>query len=731
MSVSLASSTRVTLLSTVAGLLLLAGAARAQETSDPQATGDEVRLDTITVQAAGSATEGTGAWTSQGPTGTATGLSLSPRETPQSISIVTQEQIRDANAVTLTDAVRMTTGLTAAQGNGEIRYSYFARGHEITNVQYDGLATRVHWYSRDANPADDLAMYDRLEVVRGATGLMEGTGEPSASLNLVRKHALPERQTTADVSLTSFGRFGTTLDHSTPLNAAGTVRGRIVANGYTGDSYRDGSSEDYGLLYGTLDADLGERTSASVGISYARQNIDGYSWGGLPTRIDGSFFPEFDARTSPSLPWEHSYREETVGFAEVEHRLDNGWTLRAAGRAAASDTDMLSSYLDYDPDGNLTRGGGQFDYTAHNYALDARATGPVTLFGRRHEIVFGASGNQDETSYVTPSAYSYIVPDPLDLQSPDIGPSPRDFASFSTDTQTQWGIYGVGRFSLTDAMTLIAGARVAWYESENESDYGNSSYSADGELVPYVGAVYDISDTWTAYASYSEIFSPLSETGLDGGILKPVTGSNLEAGLKAGFLGGALEATAAIFQSDETGLPEQLPNGLCPVPGVSCYEAAGKIRTRGVELDVTGNVTDRWKVMAGYTYADPKYVEGDNDGEPYRTDYYPRHIAKLATTYDLAGSLQGLTVGASMQAQSGLHYDDSFWFDDTMTFSIRQGGYAIFNLMARYEVTEATSVQVNVDNLFDRDYYSAIGAPGYGNFMGQGLTATVGLRHTF
>lgn len=278
---------------------------------------------------------------------------------------------------------------------------------------------------------------------------------------------------------------------------------------------------------------------------------------------------------------------------------------------------------------------------------------------------------------------------------------------------------------------MIGGARVAWYESKDEADWGSSSYSADGEWIPYVGAVYDINDTWTAYASYTEIFSPLSETGIDGALLKPVTGSNLEAGVKAAFLGGALEATAAIFQTDETGLAQELPNGLCPVPGITCYESAGKVQTRGVELDVVGNVTDRWKVMAGYTYADPKYAEGEMDGEPYQTGYYPRHIGKLATTYDLPGRLEGLTVGASMQAQSALHVNDAFWFDDSMTYEIRQSGYALFDVMARYELTEATSFQVNVDNLFDRKYYSAISSPGYGNFIGQGLTATVALRHTF
>ncbi len=687
-----------------------------------------VALDTITINAS-AATEGTGSWTSDNASTTSTGLPLAPRETPQSVSVVTQQQMIDANALSLTDAVKMTPGLTANKGNGDTRWMYFARGHEVINLQYDGVPTYVHTFARDTNPVDDLAMYDRVEFVRGANGLMEGAGEPSASINLVRKHAFEDRRTSIEALATSTGAFGLTLDHSTPLNAAGTVRARLVANGLAGDSYRDDLSEQYGLLYGTLDVDLDDRTTMSLGVSYARQKIDGYSWGGLPTAPDGSFYP-YSARTSPSLPWEYSDRTGTVAFAEIEHRFDGGWTLRGAGRASWADTAMTSSYFNYwtTPD-ELTRTGSPFDYDARSYALDVRASGPLTLGGREHELVFGANANSDFMSYTMTDQYSWTVPDPLDLGTPGNGPMVPIGPWWEDSTQTQAGIYAAGRFSLTDALTLIAGGRLSWFESGSTSDSSiRETYRVNAEPVPYVGAVYDINPDWTLYASYTGIFQPQSERDPAGNLLAPATGTNLEAGVKASLLDGAVQATAAIFQTDETGLAEPLPQSDCPLLMVGCSTPAGKVRTRGIEFDATGAVTERWNVMAGYTWANTEYVEGENAGERFLPEYNPKVVAKLATTYDLPGRFEGLTLGGDLRAQSGLVATGT---DSGVDYRIKQPAYAVFGLMARYGLREMTDIQVNVENLFDKEYYSGISVPGYGNFIGEGRTVALTLRHTF
>jgi outer membrane receptor for ferric coprogen and ferric-rhodotorulic acid len=702
------------------------GPAAAQEAGD-----EAFVLGTITVVGQ-QATEDTGAYAAEIPTGTAAGLALTPRETPQSVSVVTQAEVLDQADETLTEALDYATGVTAAQGNGELRFGYFARGSSIENVQYDGVASWTHWYARDINPQDNMAMYDRVEIVRGATGLLEGSGNPSASINLVRKRPTAERRIEGIVDAQSWGNAGVTFDASSALNDEGTVRGRFIANGVTGNGWRDDMEHDVGILYGTVDADLGDRTTASLGVAWAKEDIDGYSWGGLPTRPDGSFFPFYDSTTASALPWEHSHRRQTVGFVEIEHELEGGWTVVGKGRASEGDTEMLSSYMFWNEDGELVRSGGLYDYDNRSYSADVHATGPFRLFGRQHELVLGVSGNRDFTSYIMTEEYEFVIPDPADLGSPD-GPRGTPVGPYWSDYhREQWGIYANSRWSVTDALSVFAGGRVSWFDDRMVADWGEEAYDADAKFVPYLAAVYDIDPTWTVYASYTGIFMPQSELELGGGFLPPVEGTNAEAGIKAGFFDGELQATAALFQTEQTNLAVPDHGAPCP-PGQfpPCFSTPGeKVRTRGFELELTGAVTPRWNVTASYTYANSEYVEGPSEGERYDPSYSPQHLGKLATTYALPGALEGLTVGAGMRAQSGLYAEGEAW-PSLAPFRIEQPGYAVFDAMARYAFSERTAIQLNVENLFDRDYYSAIADPGYGNFKGLGRSATLTLRHLF
>ena len=721
------SACRLTLLSSC---LLWPALGRAQDGAE------EATLPTITVNAAATATEGSGAYVAPAPTTTATGLPLSPRETPQSVSVVTNQQITDQNAQTITDVLDFATGLSASQGNGEARWLYYARGFAIDNMQYDGVPNYSHFYSRDINAQENMAMYDRIEIVRGATGLMEGTGSPAASINLVRKRPLDIPRMTLDAQATSYGSAELTFDATRPLNQDGTVRGRFIANGTAGNGYRDDLDPWDGLLYGVIDADLGPNTTASLGLSYQRERIDGYSWGGLPTQEDGGFF-DYDPKTSPSLPWEYSDRTTTIAYLNIDHRLDNGWTLAASGRAGWSEAPMLSSYLFWAPAGNpdcaegeLCRSGGLYNYENDIYALDARASGPVTLFGRSHDLVLGMNGNRDYTHFDSPEAYMIGIPDPLDLGTPDEpGPAPRGYESWADYRQQQYGLYGAGRFSITDALKVVAGARVSWFRNSSAYPSGESEFSADGEWIPYLGALYDIGD-YTLYASYTEIFQPISNVDPSGQLLNPVTGKSYEVGVKGEFLDGALNASLALFQSEQTGLAESLPPTACDIGVPSCSTAAGEVRARGVELEVVGAPTPDWNLSFGYTYADPEYTEGDQSGEGYNTAAYPRHLAKLSTTYRLPGAWKALTLGGAVRAQSELVAEGTGW-SNGIPYRIDQPAYAVADLMARYQVSEVTSVQLNVDNIFDKTYYSAISDPGYGNFMGQGRTFAIGLSHTF
>ena len=710
----------------------------AQDTTDTDPTAG-VTLDTIDVTASGGVTEGTGSYAAEDVLPSATGLPLTSRETPQSVSIVTQQRLIDQNLRTLNEVVDFTPGLVAAQGNGEFRWSYSARGSTIENLQFDGVPSYVHFYARDVLPQDDMAIYDRVEVVRGATGLLEGVGNPSASINMVRKRPLADRQVFGEAGATNYGSGTLTFDASSPLNGEGTVRGRVVADGTFGDGPRDNLTDDRGIAYGIVEFDLGELTTASIGASYARENIDGYSWGGVWTKVDGGFF-DFDGHTSPALDWEYSYREAATGYADVEHRLDNGWTLKAAGRALDGNSDMFTSYMRWEADADgvprLLRDGGRFEYVNENYSLDMQASGPLTLFGRSHELVIGANGSRDRTRYDASSYYLFEIPDPS-VADPNAEPKPPygPRVGFWDMTSVQYGIYGAARLNLSDQLKVIGGARVTWYHYQENGDWaGELGYSADGKVIPYIGAVYDLDETWSVYASFTEIFQPQQNYGTDG-LLDPVTGSNAEVGFKADLLDGRLTAAAAAFVTDRDGLAEVDPNAFdCGPPSdPTCYRNAGLVRTRGAEVEVSGAVTDRWNVMASVTYANSEYREGENRGQRYEPNVNPRSLVKLATTYAMGGALENLTVGGALRYQSKTCVDGSAgdWASADLPFEMEQDAYAVVDLMARYAFDDRTSLQLNIDNLLDETYYSSFWNPGYGNFIGPQRSAALTLRRTF
>lgn len=229
-----------------------------------EAPGEVLALETLTVRGArDGVTEGTGAYTTSSMS-TATPLSLSMRETPQSVSVVTRERMTDGGMTTVEDALAFTTGLIVQATGGE-RNSYSARGFGAANIQVDGLAID---HDADTVGSASLAMYDRIEVVRGATGLLEGSGNPSASVNLVRKRPTAQWQTTMTAALGRWDDYAGSVDTGGPLNAAGTLRGRAVAYLQDADTFTKGYRHERKLFYGILEADLSESTLLTLGGYY-------------------------------------------------------------------------------------------------------------------------------------------------------------------------------------------------------------------------------------------------------------------------------------------------------------------------------------------------------------------------------------------------------------------------------------------------------------------------------
>ncbi|MCS5517451.1 TonB-dependent receptor plug domain-containing protein [Pseudomonas qingdaonensis] len=284
--------------------------------------GDALELGATTISGLGlgSTTEHSGSYTT-GAMQTATKLPLSLRETPQSVTVITRQRMDDQGMRSLDDVVQATPGLrlsAARPANSE----FFARGFPITNLMFDGLPTT---YNADWVATADLAPYDRVEVVRGATGMMQGAGNPSAAINMVRKRPTQAFQASVTGSAGSWDNYRSELDVSGPLNDSASVRGRIVGAYNDKGSYQDYAGRERGVFYGISEFDLTDSTTLTVGASDQNDN-NNINWGGLPVNPDGSHMG-FSRSKTFGYSWSHQDVENKTVFVELDQRFDNDWRL--------------------------------------------------------------------------------------------------------------------------------------------------------------------------------------------------------------------------------------------------------------------------------------------------------------------------------------------------------------------------------------------------------------------
>lgn len=679
--------------------------ARVVQPAQNHLTQGQIALQGVNINAdygiAGEATtENTGSYTT-GSMNTATKLPLSIRETPQSVSVITRQRMDDQGMNDLNDVVKYAPGVTLHKTASD-RQEFLARGFKIDNVMYDGLPTSISTYTQDVISGADLAMYDRVEVVRGATGLMTGAGSPAATLNLVRKRPTATPQVSVTTSAGSWDRYRTEIDASNRLNESGTVRGRVVSAYEDDKSFSDIRENQRQTFYGILEADLNDSTTWTVGAS--KQRDDNTSdWGGLPSGPNGEDL-HLKRSTFLSNDWSYWNKDNVTLFTDLTHRFDNGWSTKIAAQKIWAEADTFSSYIgNYDGLG-FQQYHGKYRDDDDQTNLDASLTGPFQLFGREHELVVGVSHRQEKFHQWG----GWTDGTPIDIYNPTHSvPKPDvDTSLYNVqNTATEEGVYAAARLNPIDPLHVILGSRVSWYDYDNLK--GSGDYKVVREVTPYAGVIYDLNDTYSAYASYTEIFKPQNQLDSSGSVIQPMTGKNYELGLKGEYFNGALNASMALFDMEQENRAYLLDNQNstnCPsYPASSCYGAAGKVRSRGIDTELSGALTPDWQFSASYTYVLSQYVEDatrSNEGKLF-APAQPKHLFKAATTYTLPGELHKMRVGANVLAQSKT-------FNRVGAGTADQDAYGIVGLMAGYKFDEHWDGRVNVNNLFNTRYWQGI-----------------------
>ena len=662
---------------------------------------------TITARATTAKTEGSGSYTT-GETAAATRLPLALQETPQSVSVITRQRIDDQQLNSVQRVLENTTGIAVKQSDSE-RTSAYSRGFLINNLQHDGIPTVVgNVVNGSGIGSIDTAFYDRVEVVRGGSGLLTGTGNPSAAINLVRKRPTREFSASTSIGAGSWETYRDTADISTPLTEDGSIRARMVGTYQDGRSYLDGYKPHRKSFYGVIEADLTEDTTASLGYDYQDITPKGATWGGLPLWFSDGTQAEYSRAKNYAQSWSHWDNTLKTAFAELEQRFDNGWSIRAAANQYRTEYDAELLGLVGRPD--RATGLGAFPYGAYPVALasagrsrqntfDVMASGPFELLGRQHDLVVGATSSRRTASQrdIAPF-YAGIAP----VNVYDLGPAfPRpDFdAMASTPTHTrikQSGVYSAARFSLAEPLKLIVGGRLSNHEIDDSVGGASLHHKKSNEFTPYAGLIYEINGTYSAYVSYTRLFNPQTDyRDSNGNVLTPSKGTTKEIGLKGAYMDGRLNASVAVFDTALDNAAQMLAGTYTP-GGAQAYQGTDGTKSRGIELELQGELARNWNLYAGIAHFTAQDAEGVR-----LNSQIPRTTAQLFTTYQLPGTWRRLTLGGGVSWQSRFFQPPN---TGTSTLGGSQGSYALVSLMGRYAITDKANLTVNVNNLFDKKY---------------------------
>ncbi|MCK9815269.1 TonB-dependent receptor [Pseudomonas chlororaphis] len=701
----------------------------------PVSSGSALTLGptSVTAGALGMTTEGTGSYTT-GASNTATKLPLSLRQTPQSVSVVTRQLMDDQNLSSINDVLAFTPGVSSNHRDSD-RYTFYARGFQIQNFQYDGIPGQIANESQQFTESlRDMAVYDRVEVLRGATGLLSGAGTPSATINLVRKRPTAQFQGYVSGQAGAWDKYRTEVDVSGPLTDAGNVRGRMVAAYQTQQSFRDGYQQEKRVLYGALDVDLSEDTLLRLSLDYQNNNSDGVTFGDMPLFYSNGQQARFSRSFNPAARW--SYLDNThYNFAAiVEHKLAYDWSLKAGySHQYAYRHGTVGSASSGAPDPVTGSGTAMFINRLDSFqtqdGLDLYASGPFSLGGRQHELVLGANTAYTHLNNPAYERQNPLVPDIFQWDGRLVGKPHLAKTEESLTRLRQSGVYSAVRLKPFDPLSIILGTRVSWWNQQDRSrdELTGLSTGADdstkksGVVTPYAGVIYDLNSQYSLYASYTSIFLPqtyyktASNTSL-----APLEGDNYEIGLKGEFFDGALNASVALFDVEQKNTPEQI--GVDAVSGREIYRPIAGTSTRGVETEISGELRQGWNLFGGYTYRESH----DKDGQRVSANQ-PMNLFKLGTTYRLGGDWQRLTVGGNLIWQSEIYATRTF---GDVTRKATQEDFAVVGLLANYQVDDHLSVGLNVNNLFDEKYYDGMGTFNSGSY-GEPRNAMVNAKWTF
>ncbi|WKC45613.1 TonB-dependent siderophore receptor [Pseudomonas veronii] len=626
-------------------------------------------------------------------------------ETPQTVNVVPAQVLRDQQPRNLDDALANISGITQANTLGSTQDAVMLRGfgdNRNGSIMQDGMPVVQ---GRGLN-----ATAERVEVLKGPSSLLYGIQDPGGVVNIVSKKPQLLQSTSLTVRGSTFGNgkngSGGNLDTTGPIGDSGLAYRLIV----------DHEDEDYWRNYGTHRESLIAPSLAWYGdttqVVFAYEHREFLSPFDRGTAIDPKTNHPLDIPTTRRLdePFNNMEGRSDLYRLEADHDLNDDWKAHV-GYSWNRETYDASQVrvASVNADGTLTR---SMDGTRGALTTDRFATasleGKVKLGGMQHDLVFGLDDEYRKIyraeliRQAQRSAFSYVNPVyGNDVQGTTV--SAKDSAQ--TDLLRSDSLFFQDAIHLTDQWILVGGARYRMYDQyAGKGVPFKANTDGNGQKwVPRAGLVYRYTDELSFYGSYTESFKPnstiaaLNDGSVLQGDLQPEQSKAWELGTKLD-IPGRITASAALFDITKRNVLVSVGSGVDTV-----YSVAGEVRSRGLELDASGQLSERWSLIGSYAYTDAE-VTKDPALQGKRLQNVAKHTGSLSAVYDV-GSLIG---GDDLRVGAGARYVGQREGDANNSFNLP--GYTVADVFASYNTKidgQKVKFQLNVKNLFDRTYYTS------------------------
>lgn len=647
----------------------------------------------------------------------ATRTDTSIHETAQSISVVSKDAVEDLGATRLQDALDYAGGVGRANNfGGQGLTTFTVRGFTTGEFYRNGFPI-----NRGYPNMPDANTIERLEVLRGPATMLYGRGDPGGTFNVVSKQPLPESSVTLGSQLNDQGMKRGTLDASGPLDEEGRLAYRLNIVGEGGDTFRDHvETERYGiapvLTWQATDATklifesdfMRNNAPLDRGLTrYAKQT-------GTASR--DSFFGEKDAGKL--------HNDNNMAQMRFEHMLNDDWTL--GGGFQWLDGSLKGNAIEANgiaDDGRTL--GRNFNYRKLEWTdkdTQLNLTGHFDTAGLQHTLLTGIEYEDYDYKSIIQRSSGAVGAYPIDIFDPVYGqPRPALTRTPTHDKENlkTYAAFVQDQVALTDKLKVLAGARFERFEHDYETYVpgGKSWQASDNAVTPRIGVTYDLTETLAIYADTARSFKPNTGASRQGGGFEPEKGKSYEMGLKWEALDQQLSVDAAIYQIEKR-------NVLTTDPVDSTFSvAAGEVRSRGFDVNVAGNLTPEWRVMGGYAYVDAEVTKDNVLRSGTRLMNIPKNSFSLLNMYEFQdGTFKGLGLG------TGLKYVDER-AGQTANTAFSMGSYTVVDLLSFYKINDKVRLNLDVKNLFDRDYEEGA----FGNvyaYPGAPRTVQIGVSYT-